>query len=160
MTQKLVARLDEHSLLAIHESERLPALLAGPQVLNRSVTIGVGREGHGKSSFQDLMHVRRPRVGHFFSVLIAMRSGMVAHFPFGPLGSTVSGRQAYKSAFLSVARPILGGQEFGGQIADDRHRQGWIGAQEMVESVGGDHHQRDRIGRHSRGRAGCLTEQS
>jgi hypothetical protein len=40
--RKLVALLDDHTLLAIHEPERLPALLAGPQVLNRLEKIGVG----------------------------------------------------------------------------------------------------------------------
>jgi hypothetical protein len=91
-----VALLDDHALLAIHEPERLPALLAGPQVLNRIVKIRgdtkvTSRASRGTSCTSGDSHV-----GHIFSALVD--SLWHAHFSFGPRGSTVSGRHCHEMA--------------------------------------------------------------
>jgi len=97
MTRKLGALLDDHARLAIHEPEHLPALLAGPQVLNRRVKIGVGHGSRVKSFSRDSVHVRRLASG---TLLLGTGGDTLwhAHFPFGlcesrlSRGSTVLGR--------------------------------------------------------------------
>ena len=114
-----MALLDDHTLLAIHEPERLPALLPGPQVLNRPREDRGGHESRVKSFSRDVMHARRPASG----TLLGTGADTLwhAHFPFGPRASTVSGRHltaASTERGLPLRITVDNGTEFTSRMLD------------------------------------------